>query len=171
MVHIPYYRQQKPYTCGPAVLRMALAAIGKKRSETYLARLAETTAKHGTVNFGMLRCLRKLDVSYMTGYRIRYRDLMRYVRQGVVIVDWMPQLLFPDHPEFTASKTFSPDEDSHCTLVVAASPRFVTLQDPVLGRRVRISRKEFVRAWRDPTSASNHWMLMILPPHKHEEDD
>jgi len=165
---IPYYRQQKPFTCGPAVLRMALAAFGKRRTEATLARLAETNAKKGTSNFGLVRCLRRLQMSYITGYRMRYTDLMRALRQGIVIIDWMPQHIFPDHPEFVPSKEFDPDEDSHYAIVVAASRKFITLQDPVLGRRIRISRQEFVRAWRDPTSTSKHWMLVVLPPEREE---
>jgi ABC-type bacteriocin/lantibiotic exporter with double-glycine peptidase domain len=159
---LPYYRQQKPYTCGPAVLRMALAGMGKKLSEPYLTRLAGTNARKGTSNFGLISCLRKLSKAYMTGYRIRYADLQKYTKLGPVIVDWMPQLVYPEHPEFQPSPEFNPEEDSHYAIVVAASSKFVTLQDPVLGRRIRISRKEFVKSWRDPTSASNHWMLVIL---------
>ena len=165
---IPYYRQQKPFTCGPAVLRMALAAFDKRRAETTLARLAETNAKKGTSNFSLVRCLRRLKMAYITGYRMRYTDLMRAVQQGIVIIDWMPQYIFPDHPEFLPCKEFNPDEDSHYAIVVAASQKFITLQDPVLGRRVRISRNEFVRSWRDPVSTSRHWMLVVLPPEDEE---
>lgn len=161
--HIPYYRQKKDHTCGPAVLRMALATHGRRLTEAYLARLAGTTAKIGTTNLDMQRTLRELGVPYQTSYRTRYDALRRYIKDGVVIVDWMPQKVFPEHPEFKACREFNPEEDSHYAIVVAASPTFVTLQDPVLGRRVRLLRAEFVRAWRDPTSVSNHWLLCVMP--------
>ena len=164
-MHIPYYRQQKAYTCGPAVLRMALAAIGKKRSEAYLAKLAETTAKDGTSNFGMMRCLKKLGIEYMTWYRGCYRDLQKYVSKGCVIVDWTPQYIFPEHPYFLPSKEFNPEKHTHYTIVISAGAKFVTLQDPVMGRRFRVYRSDFVRAWRDPCSKSSHWMLVVFTPH------
>ena len=161
MVRIPYYRQQKPFTCGPGVLRMALASRGRRYTEAYLAKIAGTTAKTGTPNYGMQRCLKQIGVPYMASYRASYAALQRGTKIGIVIVDWMPQVVFPEHPEFKACKEFDPDEDSHYAIVVAASDTFVTLQDPVLGRRVRILRREFVRAWRDPSSASAHWMLVV----------
>lgn len=164
MLKIPFYRQQTAYTCGPAVLRMALGFVGRRRSEGYLARLCETNAKTGTSNFGLMRCLRKFDIEYMTWYRARYEELQRYARRGCVIVDWAPQFVFPDHPEFRHSREFNPEEDSHYAIVVSAGGKFVTLQDPVLGRRLRVLRSDFVRAWRDPCSKSYHWMLVIFPP-------
>ncbi|MBI4147748.1 peptidase C39 family protein [Candidatus Woesearchaeota archaeon] len=168
-LRIPYYRQQAPYTCGPAVLRMALSAMGKRRSEAYLARLAETTAREGTSNFGLLRCLRKLNIEYMTWYRGSYRDIQLNVKNGIVIIDWMPQLIFPEHPEFRPSREFNPDEDAHYALIVSAGEKFVTLQDPALGRRLRVSRASFLKAWRDPLSTSNHWMLVVLHHEEHLE--
>lgn len=158
---IPYYRQQKDYTCGPAVLRMALAARGHKLTERTIARCAQTNAKHGTSNFGMQRCLRKLEAPYWMAYRCRYRDLQRSVKEGVVIVDWMPQVIFPDHKEFTPSRNFNPEKDSHYAIVVAAGEHFVTLQDPVLGRRVRVSRVSFMKTWHDAHS-SVHWLLCVI---------
>jgi len=158
---VPYYRQQKDYTCGPAVLRMALAARGHRVTERTIARCAQTTAKHGTSNFGMQRCLRKLEAPYWMAYRCRYRDLQRSVKEGVVIVDWMPQLIYPEHREFQHSRHYNPVEDSHYAIVVGAGERFTTLQDPVLGRRVRVSRASFVKAWRDARS-SVHWLLCVL---------
>lgn len=164
MLKIPFYRQQTAYTCGPAVLRMALAGLGKRRSEAYLARLCETNARTGTSNFGLMRCLRKLEVEYLTWYRARYVDLQRYVHKGgCVVVDWMPQVVFPYHPEFLPSREFNPAEDSHYAIVVSAGGKFVILQDPVLGRRLRVLRSDFVRAWRDPCSKSYHWMLVVFP--------
>lgn len=167
-MRVPFYRQQKPHTCGPAVLRMALAAHGLRYTERYLARLAGTNAMHGTSNFGLMRVLRTLGVPYSTEYRTRYRSLAAYAHEGVAIVDWMPQYVYPEHPEFVHSREFDPETDGHYAVVVSAAPRFVTLQDPVLGRRVRVTRAEFVRAWRDPTSKSAHWVLAVLPPHGEE---
>lgn len=158
---IPFYRQQKDYTCGPSTLRMVLAAKGRKYTEEYIARHAETRAKTGTSNFGMQRFLRKIGVAYTAAYRTRYSELRRATRRGPVIVDWMPQHIFPAHPEFIACKEYDPEKDSHYAIVIAAADTFVTLQDPVLGRRVRLLRSKFMRAWRDPTSASAHWMLVV----------
>jgi len=168
MRRIPFYRQETHYTCGPSVLRMALAAYGRKVSEAYLKRLCGTSARHGTSNNGLMRCLRTMEVPYITEYRARYDELQIYVERGVVIVDWMPQVVFPEHPGFQASPQFDPDEDAHYAIVAAAGKRRVFLQDPVLGRRVRLKREEFVRAWRDPTSKSYHWVLVVMPP---EEED
>lgn len=164
MFRAPFYRQQKHFTCGPAVLRMALAAHGRRLTEAYLTKKCETSARHGSSNFGLMRCLRSMGVSYITEYRARYRDLGWYLRKGIVIVDWMPQLIFPDHPEFAPSPQYDPDEDAHYAIVVSAGEIYITLQDPVLGRRIRVRRSEFVRAWRDPTSQTAHWVMVVQPP-------
>jgi len=157
--NIPFYRQQSPYTCGPAVLRMALASFGIKKKEQYLARISETT-RHGTSNFGLFKALRTLSVPYESGYRMRYRDLMRAVRRGTVIIDWMPQLIYPSHPEFQHSREFNPLIDAHYAIVISAATSYVTLQDPILGRRVRVSRREFLKVWKDG-GTSFHWLLVL----------
>lgn len=161
--HIPYYKQEKTFTCGPAVLRMALAGLGKKMSERQLEKAAGTTSSKGTPNLHMTKCLKKLGVAHMMGYKMRYHDLMHYTKQGITIIDWMPQLLFPDHPEFKRSHLFNPSEDSHYAIVISAGAKWVVLQDPVLGRRLRLLRKDFVHAWRDPILDADRWMLAILP--------
>jgi ABC-type bacteriocin/lantibiotic exporter with double-glycine peptidase domain len=143
---IPYYRQEKDYTCAPATIRMALAALGQPLTEAQI-----------------LRCLKKLGVAHMMGYRLRYNDLMMYSKLGITIVDWAPQVLFPEHPEFLPSKHFNPEEESHCAIVVSASPQRIVLQDPVLGRRVRLSRKDFLKAWSSHQVEEDRWMIAILP--------
>ena len=160
MLAIPFYRQKKHYTCGPAVLRMALAALGIRKTEEYLAKISGTSSS-GTGNYGLSRALRKLKLSYTSGYRMAYKDLLPATKKGVVIVDWMPQLIFPEHPEFINSEEFNPKHDAHYAIVIAAGPSFIMLQDPVLGRRVRLPRTQFVRAWRD-AGTSYHWMLVLL---------
>lgn len=161
--HIPFYRQEKPYTCAPAVIRMALAALGQPLSEAYIAKVAGTNAKKGTSNAQILQCLKKLGVAHMMGYRLRYNDLMMYSKLGITMVDWAPQVLFPDHPEFMPSRHFNPDEESHCALVISATPQRIVLQDPVLGRRIRLSRKDFIKAWSSHQVEEDRWMIAILP--------
>ena len=161
--HIPYYKQETGFSCGPAVLRMALAGLGKKLSERKIAQIAGTTSQKGTPNLNMIKCLKKLGVAHMMGYKMRYHDLMHYTKQGVTIIDWMPQLLFPAHPEFQRSPGFNPSEDSHYAIVISAGEKWVVLQDPVLGRRLRLLKKDFVHAWRDPILDANRWMIAILP--------
>jgi len=165
---IPFYRQQKDYTCVPATFRMALAAYGRRLSEPYLARLCDTTAKRGTSNWAMSRAMRRLNWPYLTGYRIRYNALSHYTTHGIVIVDWSPQLIYPEHPEFQHSHCFDPDKESHVAIVISAAQKFVTLQDSVLGRRVRVRRKDFLKAWRNPRSKSRHWMFVLLPPERED---
>lgn len=163
VMHIPYHKQEKDYTCGPAVLRMALGALGKKYTERHLGKLAGTTAQHGTPTYRLQRVLYKMDVSYISGYRRPYSELGKYVEKGITIIDWMPQVIFPQHPEFQQTRYYNPEEDSHYAIVLSAGKTWTLLRDPVLGRQVRVTRKDFLRAWRDPRSKSRHWMLAVLP--------
>jgi predicted double-glycine peptidase len=165
-LRIPYYRQQTDYTCVPATFRMALATYGKRISESYLARLCGTTAKRGTSNWAMSRAMRRLNWPYLTGYRIRYNDLTHYTKHGIVIVDWSPQLIYPEHPEFQHSDCFNPEKESHVAIVISAGELYITLQDPVLGRRVRVRHEHFIKAWRNPRSKSRHWIFVVLPKEK-----
>lgn len=159
---IPYYRQQKDYTCGPAVLRMILASLGKRVTEKHLARLAGTSAQKGTSNFSMARMIGSTGLPYITGQNVGYGDLRAYVKHGITVIEWMPQHLFPGHCAFEETHNYNPEKDSHYALVVAASAQYVTLQDPVLGRRVRVGRKGFIRAWRDWDETHLRWFLTVL---------
>ncbi|MBI4151000.1 C39 family peptidase [Candidatus Woesearchaeota archaeon] len=158
---IPFYPQEKPYTCGPATIRMALAALGRRVTEKYLVKMTGTTAKHGTTSAQMIKCLRKLKVAHMTGYNLRYHDLMYYANQGIAIIDWAPQVLFPYHPEFVHTEHFNPTEESHCAIVLSVSPKFIVIRDPVLGKKIKLSRTNFLKAWNSPEE--DRWMLVVMP--------
>jgi predicted double-glycine peptidase len=162
--YIPLYKQKTDYTCGPAVLRMAIASLGVRKSEKYLSRICRTTAKNGTSNFGLKHALRKLGFSYVSEYRSTYSTLRSFLKKGIVIVDWMPQIIFPTHPDFVKSKEFDPKTDSHYAIVLSLGDSFVTLLDPIFGANFRISKKKFAKSWRDVRSHKIRWALSVLKP-------
>ena len=51
--HFPLHKQETPYTCGPASLRMVLEFLGHKVPEHEIARAMGTTSLTGSSPFGM----------------------------------------------------------------------------------------------------------------------
>ena len=62
MITIPYFSQERPESCVPACLRMALAAFGLERSENDLYICCETYID-GTLPSAVVRCAQRLGFS------------------------------------------------------------------------------------------------------------
>src|SRR3989344_8365297 len=61
---IPFYKQRTDWTCGPTAIRMVLASLKIKKTETELSKLLGTTKKLGTKNKNFAKILSQLRLNY-----------------------------------------------------------------------------------------------------------
>src|SRR3972149_1718600 len=67
----PLHKQETPYTCGPASLRMVLEFLGHAVPEKELARAMGTTSTTGTGPWGMNIAANRYLKKFGTGLRAR----------------------------------------------------------------------------------------------------
>lgn len=116
------FRQQKDYTCGPAVLRVALHYLGLDVSEDELSQLAGSDAK-GTTMYGLARAAEKVGLN-ACGEEWNFARLAEINQPVIAHIN-----------------------DSHYVLVERVVDGHVWLFDPALGR-VSVKAEVFALLWK-----------------------
>lgn len=132
MRRIPYFRQRTDWTCGPASLRMVLAAFGERVLEERLAREARTSRRTGTRNAELVRVLRRRGLDALLTCRLTRASLTALVREGATLV---------------VHYRVPGDDIAHFAVVTGADARGITLHDPWLGPSARLSWRAFLPRW------------------------
>lgn len=132
VIRLPYRPQETDWTCGPACLRMLLAARGIRVSERRLAAACNTTAAKGTSPRDLARAARAWGCVLRLSARLRIADLRRLLARGVPVV---------------VNYREPSEEVGHYAVAVALGPRTITLQDPCNGRHFRLPIAAFRRRW------------------------
>jgi ABC-type bacteriocin/lantibiotic exporter with double-glycine peptidase domain len=83
---IPYYKQHKFNTCGPAALRMVLEAFGIKKSEQELAKVLKTNIFQGTLHKNLVRAAWLYDLRYYSLGNATIKDLKDFQDKGYSII-------------------------------------------------------------------------------------
>lgn len=146
MTRVPFRWQPNDWTCGPAVLSMALASFGVQVEVKRLIRLLGANPKTGTSRHALVRGARYLGFRAHARYRRVLPELVRDLKKGKIVI-----VLYTE-----------PDgEEPHYAILLGATPKRVRLQDPWNGPHFDVSRKEFVRRWHDNFLAWPHWALSL----------
>ncbi|MGI0494049.1 cysteine peptidase family C39 domain-containing protein [Alkalinema pantanalense CENA528] len=143
-LNLPFYRQETPFSCVPACLRMVLAGFGVDLDEAALRELCDCTAL-GTEAFRAVEAVRRLGFPNSMKCNVSVEGLDVELAQGrypIVYVNLLP---------IDGVRT------SHAVVVVDADAENVTVYDPLVGKRV-LPRSAFEQAWR----LSNCLMILIL---------
>jgi predicted double-glycine peptidase len=133
LAHSPtYFSQEKDYSCGPAVMRMALARFGEYVSERTLRKLMKPGFLFGTRHHRFSEAARTYGLYAHTKTKAALEDVEQALHaERIVIVNFV-------EPVASAS---------HFALIVALEDERVILDDPWHGKGFPMDRKEFVQRW------------------------
>jgi len=140
-IKVPYFRQKKNHTCGPASINMIFRFFGLHTKEAELVK-AMKTKKDGTEHWQLIGIARKKGFYCYVHEKASLNQLKHFVDIGLpVIVNYIE----PD------------SEDGHYAVVVGYGPRRIILHDPWNGEEFKMLFKEFERRW----SKRQRWMFII----------
>ena len=147
---IPYYRQEKDWSCGATCFRMILASFGIRRSENYIIKLLGTNGRYGTRNKAFPLLAEKFHFTYLVRRNSSLHELRLAYRQGYrIIVNYHLR-----------------DEDTgHFSVIEKLTAKSISLLDPWEGRR-KYSLHSFLKAWNtvDPKLADveKRWFFGVF---------
>ena len=153
MLSVPFYHQKKPYTCGPAVMRMVFRYFGHVYDEIELERRLKAEPLLGTRHRYLIRIARR-------------NGFYSYVNHGSNLAELKYFLSLELPPIVRLSARLGSDKDEgHYAVVTAVTKRHIYLNDPWRGADFQISVKSFLREWRDNETGKTYerWMMVLSP--------
>jgi ABC-type bacteriocin/lantibiotic exporter with double-glycine peptidase domain len=149
MVKIPYFKQETEYTCGPAAMRMILAALGIKKTEKELAKLMRTSKLYGTPNRRLPKLVERLKLDHATVRNGNIEELKKFLKEGyLIIVGYYSKL----------------EGVGHFAVVKKIGQNYIYLLDPKMGPDLKYSHNYFMKIWHnDPvgTDREDHWFFAV----------
>jgi predicted double-glycine peptidase len=132
--------KQSRAMCGPACLKIVLAYFGKRASEKRIAKACRASRLSGTSGANLVMGAKRFDFRAELMNHSDLRTIEKWLRRGVpVIVDWMS----------TVAARGTSTACGHYSVVCGLDKRHIILQDPGIGRRRRLSRRNFLSVWFD----------------------
>lgn len=141
---LPLHRQETPYSCGPACLRMVLELFGVHKEEEELRTLCDCTFD-GTDQVLLVTAARDLGFEKTRKYSMGFADLQREVERGVFPIVYIRTRLIADAPA-----------QMHSVVVINATADEVYVNDPWRGQYV-FPREQFSQEW-----AASHNLTIIV---------
>ncbi len=142
MSKLPYYKQQTPFTCSLACLRMVLDSIGRKFSEVELAKIVGFSTKRGFSPRMMDRLCDIIGVKYEYHFDSTLEELNTMIKEGfhpIVLVK--PNLLYG----------ITETEHGHYIIVKDITKENIIFNDPDQeygGENKSIEREKFLGSWK-----------------------
>ena len=128
--------------CGPASLRIVFAYFGTATPEKVIARACRSTDAAGTTGANLARGARRLGFAARIVDGADLRMVERWLARGIpVIVDWMSAI--------ARRPTRATLPCGHYSVVCGLDRAHIFLQDPAIGRRRRLARRDFLNLWYD----------------------
>ncbi len=135
------FRQSRAM-CGPACLRIVFAYFDRSVPEPTIARACRSSSLTGTTGTNLVRGALRLGFAAHIIDGATFQHIERWLcRQVPPIVDWMSAMA--SHP------SRSPMPCGHYSVVCGLDRHSIFLQDPAIGRRRRVARRDFVNLWFD----------------------
>jgi ABC-type bacteriocin/lantibiotic exporter with double-glycine peptidase domain len=129
---IPYHKQQRFNTCGPAVLRMVLEHFGIKKSEQELVKVLKTNIFQGTLHKNLVKAAWLYDLRYYSFGNATIKDLKEFQEKGyVIIVAYQP-----------------PEDFYHYAVLKGFDDKYILLYDPWYGPLTKWELKNFLAGWK-----------------------
>lgn len=140
---LPYYKQQTPFTCALACLRMVLEYIDIKTAEYQLAEIINFKPKKGVSPKMMEYICGYREVKYTSHFGSTTEELFDYVRKGFYPITLVKPSTLYDLPE---------SEHGHYIIVKVITDKSVIINDPDQlygGEDKEIELGKFIKAWDD----------------------
>lgn len=132
--------KQSRAMCGPACLKIVLAYFGRRASEKLIAKACRASRLSGTSGANLVTGAKRFGFRAEVMDHSDLRTIEKCLRRGVpVIVDWMS----------TVAARGTSTACGHYSVVCGLDKRHILLEDPGIGRRRRLSRRNFLNVWFD----------------------
>ncbi len=170
-LYVPYYKQERSYSCGEASLRMLFAYCGLNVSEEVIGAVANWDPSYGTYNLDLLRAAhfsilsRAIQDSDLRGYPGRpigfpafqawdmsINDLIHLIDLGLPVLV-LTRYYYGAYGHFRIVKGY----DKVRRVLIVHDPWYS--QQPYAGPNTLISYDEFDDLW----DYSGHWGMIISP--------
>jgi len=145
---VPHFRQEYPYTCLPACIRMVLAYRGKKHTERQIATICQTLPPFGTQPEMVEEGLAQL------GYHCRWFEGATIEKLRELILNDWPIIIF-----VYAADLHHGGSGLHAVVLVEVGKRKVIVLDPIAKQATQIDIKPFETMW---TNFGNQGMVIGL---------
>ncbi len=147
-LEIPYIKQKRDYTCGPASLGMALSFLGHIKSQTKLTRAMKTSKGKGTPNWSMINGARKEGFYVYVNEGANLDELKYYLAQG------FPVIVNYNEPS---------GNESHFSVVLGFGriTGTIIMNDPWNGKDFRLREDEFLKRWYSLGHKHNNWLMVV----------
>lgn len=154
MLKVPYYKQHRDYTCGPAVLRMIFRYFGKTYNENELAKELKAEPLLGVRHRHLIRVARHNGFYSYVNHGSNLEELAYFLRLGL-----------PSIVRLSARLGGSDKDEGHYAVVVGVTKKAVYLHDPWRGANFKMSVKRFLRDWWDNETGKvyERWMMVLSP--------
>jgi ABC-type bacteriocin/lantibiotic exporter with double-glycine peptidase domain len=139
------HRQETPYSCVPACLRVVLLSLGHDIEESRLRALCDCTV-FGTNAVQAIPALRELGFRRTQKHTLRLDELSAEVTRGVLPIAFVSTLLIDGV------------KGEHALIVLGISVTEVTVYDPLRGERI-LPLGSFEAAW-----AIMHNLTILVRP-------
>ncbi|MEK6858431.1 MAG: cysteine peptidase family C39 domain-containing protein [Nanoarchaeota archaeon] len=148
---IPYFKQETIWTCGPAVVRSALAYFGIKKSERQLVKELNTNKIIGTRNKAITSLIEKYKLNYIVERnKFNPSKLKKLYEEGhVILIDY-------HHVA---------DDKGHFAIIEKIDDKRIALMDPWEGPGQVHSINKFKKIWYDD-EGNRFWYIAISRPPK-----
>lgn len=147
----PYHKQERIYTCGPAVMRMVLEACGIKKSEKKLIKLLHTNTIVGTRRSAFPKAAEKYGLNYHVLRYASLDDLRHYFRKRYVII---------------VGYLYVQEKIGHFAIVKKITKDTMYLYDPWFGPQHKLSSSYFQKLWSSSQRYVNEkrWFIAVKKP-------
>jgi len=137
---VPYHKQNRDYTCGPACLRMTLEYWGFQQDEVSLSMLCKTTIA-GTGLAEIAEAAQELG--FLTEWKrgAKINDLANALKQDIPVMAMVDARLLHDIE--------LPIPVGHLIVIFAIDTNTIFYHDPEAGPERKISRLRFSQAWKN----------------------
>jgi len=136
---VPYYRQHRDYTCGPACLRMVLVYYGHETDEVSLTILCGTNV-FGTGLSDLANAAQQLGFRAEHTYCESLAELTDALARGI------PPIAMLDAARLYNMSGVVPS--GHVVVVIAANASEIVYHDPLINGRLSVSTEIFLQAWK-----------------------
>ncbi len=153
MLQVPYFKQNRYYTCGPVCLRMVLAYWNYETDEVSLSMLCNTNI-FGTSANQLVQAARRLGFESECVLERPYSSLIRTLKNGIPpIVAVNATILYEQQHRFYTK---------HDIVLLEITPQQVAYHDPDVGQNLTVLPATFQQAWQ----AAQSEVILIWPVEK-----
>lgn len=138
MLKIPYFKQNRDYSCGPVCLRMVLAFYRINQDEVTLSIMCQTNL-FGTAARDIARVANQLGLEARTAYF----EQLSTIRES--LADQNPVLTVVDLGQLYEREEYK--HARHMVVVSEIADKLIRFHDPLMGANMSLDTALFERAW------------------------